>query len=112
MTAKNGSPVFWGDVNGGYHLSVHCNSPVLCAKPTREIDPALAPVKVARFQTEMPPLFVILGVQVFDRDRRGVGAGLHSLTPGPFPQSPACNPKAHWRAGDMLQSDVSAVDGH
>jgi len=28
---------------------------------------------VARFQTETPPLLVILGVQVFDRDRRGRG---------------------------------------
>jgi hypothetical protein len=42
--------------------------PLLCAKHSREIGAARVPVKGLKFQTEMVPLLVILGVQVFERD--------------------------------------------
>jgi hypothetical protein len=50
-------------------------SPVF-AEHSRRIAPARAPVKSLKFQTETPPLFVIRGVQVFERDRRSLGVGL------------------------------------
>jgi hypothetical protein len=55
-----------------------------------------ARVKGLNFQTETPPLLVILGVQVFERDRRGLGTGLSQIHAGASSQSPACNLKA-WR---------------
>jgi hypothetical protein len=48
-------------------FACHVISPLLCAEHHKEIAPGRARVKGFRFQTKAPPLFFILGVQVFDR---------------------------------------------